>query len=86
MDAANQAAAKAVNPAASQTEESKATARMQAVAGRKEVDAQAEVTVNIVARIYYANLLQGGEFKRLALAVSDLIYRKRDFLGHRSEK
>jgi hypothetical protein len=77
VDAARQVAAKAVNPADSQVEESKATARKQAVAaGRKEVDARAEVTVSTVS----ANLLNGGgEFKRLALAVSDLIL-ERDFL------
>jgi hypothetical protein len=42
VGAANQVAAKAVNPADSHREDAKATARMQAVAaGHKEVDVQA---------------------------------------------
>jgi hypothetical protein len=81
VGAANQVAAKAVNPADSQREESKATARMQAVAaGRKEVDAQAEVTADIVGANLLREFTTGGEFKRLALAVLDFIYPKRNFL------
>ena len=81
MDAANQVAAKAVNPADSQMEESKATARMQAVAaGRKEVDAQAEGTVNAVGANLPPNLLQGASSKDSPL-LSQILFTKERLRG-----
>jgi hypothetical protein len=56
-------------------EESKATARMQAVAvGRKEVDAQAEVTVNFVG----ANLLHGGASSKDSPLLSQILFIQRE--------